>query len=167
MQVRPMTAADKPLIMAFLPAIAEFKPEEVALAEELIDLNLLHSKRSGYHILVADSGSKVLGYVCYGPTPITEGTWDLYWIATDPREQSRGVGGAMMAFAETEMKKEAARMCLVETLSRPQYGRIRRFYFHQGYATICEVPDFYAPGDNRVILCKRFAATDGGRDMVQ
>ena len=167
MQIRPMTAEDKPRVMAFLPAIAEFKPEEVALAEELIDLYLLHSKRSGYHILVADTGGKVLGYVCYGPTPITEGTWDLYWIATDPREQSQGVGGALMAFAETEMRKAAARMCLVETSSRPEYERIRRFYFHQGYAKICEVPDFYAPGDNRVILCKRFTGTDSGRDMVQ
>lgn len=160
-QIRPLTRADKAQIMAFLRVIPEFKPEEVALAEELLDIYLLQYTKSGYHLLVGDAGGKVLGYICYGPTPITEGTWDLYWMATDPQEQGKGVGSALLDSAETEMKKAGARMCLIETSSKLEYERIRRFHYHHGYAKICEVPDFYAPGDNRLILCKRFAGAGG------
>jgi len=33
---------------------------------------------------------KLGGYICYGPTPMTDGTYDLYWIASDPRVRGQG-----------------------------------------------------------------------------
>jgi ribosomal protein S18 acetylase RimI-like enzyme len=153
--VRPMTPRDKPAIMKILAATPEFKPEEVVVAEELIDSYLQDSYQSGYHILVAEVGRRVSGYICYGPTPLTEGTWDIYWVAVGRGEQSRGVGSALMTFVEDEIKKAGGRMAIIETSSKPGYERTRRFYRRHGYETVGRIPDFYASGDDKLVLQKR------------
>ncbi|HWR70233.1 MAG TPA: N-acetyltransferase, partial [Dehalococcoidia bacterium] len=73
--IRSMVAKDKPTIMDILRTIREFTPEEVAVAEELIDAYLEAPSTSGYLVFVAEIGSVLTGYVCYGPTPLTKGTW--------------------------------------------------------------------------------------------
>ena len=52
-------------------------------------------------IRVCREGDAVLGYYCIGPTPATEGTFDLYWIAVEPSLHGRGVGSALNAHASS------------------------------------------------------------------
>jgi ribosomal protein S18 acetylase RimI-like enzyme len=153
--IRPMTKRDKPAIMKILRDTPEFKPAEVTIAEELIDSYLQDSHQSGYYVLVAEVDRLAVGYICYGPTPLTEGTWDIYWIAVAQGEQSRGVGGALIALAEDEIKKAQGRLAIIETSSKPEYEKTRRFHNRQGYELIGRIPDFYAPGDDKLILQKR------------
>ena len=40
--------------------------------------------------MVAEQEGEVTGYVLFGPTPLTEGNFDIYWIATDPRLHGQG-----------------------------------------------------------------------------
>jgi ribosomal protein S18 acetylase RimI-like enzyme len=138
-----------------LAATPEFKPAEVVVAEEVIDSYLRSSYRSGYHILVAEVGKRVSGYICYGPASLTEGTWDIYWVAVGREEQSRGVGSALMTFVEDEIKKTGGRLTIIETSSKAEYERTRRFYRRHGYEMVGRIPDFYAPGDDKLILQKR------------
>jgi len=152
-KIRPMTPGDKPAIMKLLAATPEFKPSEVVVAEEVIDSYLKSSYRSGYHVLVAEL-ELLAGYICYGPTPLTEGTWDIYWLAVSRGEQSRGIGGALMAFVEDEIKKAKGRLAVIETSSKPEYEGTRRFYRRQGYEVACRLADFYAPGDDKLIFQK-------------
>ena len=42
-----------------------------------------------------EQNGAVLGYACFGPTPMTERTWDLYWIAVAPNAKRAGVGRAL------------------------------------------------------------------------
>jgi len=154
-QIRPMTSGDKPAIMRILTATPQFKPAEVAVAEEVIDSYLKDPLGSGYHIFVAEVDSLVMGYICYGPTPLTEGTWDIYWVAVAPEEQGRGIGRALLTFAEDRIKESHGRLALIETSSKPEYVRTRRFYHGQGYEQVCHIPDFYAPGDDKLIFQKR------------
>ncbi len=153
--IRPMTYDDKSDVVRILRATPEFKPSEVAVAEELIDSYLYNSFQSGYHVMVAEVDRFVVGYICYGPTPLTEGTWDIYWMAVTADRQKQGVGSALMAFAEAKIKEAEGRLVLIETSSIPEYEKTRRFHQHQGYEIICRVPDFYAPGDDRLIFQKR------------
>ncbi len=153
--IRPMTHDDKPAVMDVLRATPEFKPVEVVVAEELIDCYLATSYQSGYHILVAETDSHVAGYICYGPTPLTEGTWDIYWIATAPEHQGKGVGGALLAVAESKIGETRGRLIIIETSAKPEYEKTRRFYGSHGYREVSRVPDFYAPGDDRLIIQKR------------
>lgn len=150
-----MTYDDKPDIMRILRVIPEFKPSEVVVAEELIDSYLRDPCNSGYYILVAEVDSLVVGYICYGPTPLTEGVWDIYWMAVTPGKQGQGIGSALMTSAEDKIKEAQGRLIFIETSSTLEYEKTRRFHQHQGYEVICQIPDFYAPGDNKLILQKR------------
>jgi ribosomal protein S18 acetylase RimI-like enzyme len=154
-KVRPMIARDKPAIIQMLRNMPEFKPPEVVIAEEVLDDYLRDSIRSGYHVFVAEIGSLVVGYICYGPTPLTEGTWDIYWLAVAPNQQSKGIGKSLLSFAEENIKENMGRMSLIETSSRPEYEATARFYRTQGYEMTCRIADFYAPGDDKLILIKR------------
>jgi predicted N-acetyltransferase YhbS len=150
-----MSREDRPRITKILRDTAEFKPFEVAVAEELIDSYLNDPSGSGYHILVAQVDSNVQGYICYGPTPLTKGTWDIYWVAVAQARQDQGIGGALMKSAEKEILKAKGRLAIIETSSTPTYEKTRNFHTSQGYELVAHIPDFYAPGDDKLILQKR------------
>jgi len=140
----------------------EFKPSEVVVAEEVIDSYLHDPQGSGYNILVAESESTVVGYVGYGPTPLTEGTWDIYWIAVRPKRQGQGIGSALITFAEEQIKKAQGRLAIIETSSKPEYEKTRRFHLSHGYEVVCRFTDFYAPGDDKLILQKQLSRSRQG-----
>jgi len=141
--------------MAILHSTPEFLPREVVVAEELIDSFLTSSQESGYHILVAETDGKVMGYICYGETPLTEGTWDIYWIAVDRTRQGKGIGRALMRETENKIRELKGRLAIIETSSKPDYNKTRRFHSSQGYSEIALIPDFYTVGDGKVIMIKR------------
>lgn len=142
-------------MITILHSTPEFLPHEVVVAEELIDAFLTKSMESGYHILVAEMDSKIVGYVCYGETPLTEGTWDVYWIAVDRTRQGKGIGRALMIETEHNIQKLHGRLVVIETSTKPNYNKTRQFYVLQGYSEIALIPDFYAIGDGKVIMVKR------------
>ncbi len=150
-----MTQEDKPSIMQMLHSTPEFKPFEVAVAEEVIDSYLRDPYRSGYHILVAEFGSTIAGYICFGPTPLTEGTWDIYWMAVAPDKQRQGIGSALLGVAEKSIKEAEGRLAIIETSSTPAYAKTMQFHTRYGYKIIASIPDFYAPGNDKLILQKR------------
>lgn len=155
MLIRPMTSRDKPEIMRILKATPEFRPDEVVVAEELIDIYFNNPVTSGYNMMVAEVDSAVAGYICYGPSPLTDGTWDVYWLAVDPGSQRRGIGKSLTLYAEEAIGKAGGRLIIIETSSQPSYERTRRFYDAQGYTVICRIPDYYAVGDDQVLYWKR------------
>jgi GNAT superfamily N-acetyltransferase len=150
-----MTRDDKPKVMRLLRALPEFEPPEIAVAEEVIDDHLDNPSGSGYHIQVAEVDPAVAGYICYGPAPLTEGTWNIYWLAVSAKEQGKGIGSALMSFAEDEIRRTEGRLIIIETSSKPGYQKTRRFYLDQGYEIVGRIPEFYAPGDDKLILRKQ------------
>jgi len=156
-----MAKKDKPALMALLHGTPEFKPAEVVVAEEVIDSYLADPVGSGYNTLVSQNGPAVIGYICYGPTPLTEGTWDVYWIAVLAGRQGRGTGGALLDYAEDKIKEAGGGLIIIETSYQPGYEKTRRFYLNHGYKAIARLPDFYAPGDDQLILQKRLKILEG------
>jgi ribosomal protein S18 acetylase RimI-like enzyme len=141
--------------MRILAVTPEFKPYEVTVAEEVIDAFLEEPVRSGYHVLVAVDGGRIAGYICYGPTPCTDGTWDMYWEAVAPADRGKGIGTALTEAAEGEISQAGGRMIMIETSASPLYDNTRRFHGARGYETVARVADFYAPGDDQLIMRKR------------
>jgi ribosomal protein S18 acetylase RimI-like enzyme len=150
-----MLVKDKRALMEILANTPEFKSYEVTVAEELIDLYLSDGAKSGYNIQIAEDDGEVAGYVCYGETPCTVGTWDLYWIAVDRTMRGKGIGKALSETAEKAIKQAKGRLVFIETSSTPLYENTRQFYLARGYEQIARIPDFYAPGDDKLILQKR------------
>jgi ribosomal protein S18 acetylase RimI-like enzyme len=150
-----MRPSDKPAVMAILRSTPEFLPHEVPIAEELIDAYLTTPKESGYRILVAELDGELSGYACYGETPLTKGTWDVYWIAVHRGKQGGGIGKALMAATERDIKTTGGRLVVIETSGKPEYNRTRRFYVMLGYAEVARIADYYDVGDDLVVLVKR------------
>ena len=158
--LRPLRRADREPLRELLQATGAFHEEELAVALELIDLGL-QPGGGGYRFLVAeeqaaDQAGAVLGYACWGETPMARGVFDLYWIAVDPRSQQHGVGRRLLAAAEADVRASGGRMLLIETGGKPSYAPQRAFYLACGYTEIARVPDFYRPGDDKLIYCRRF-----------
>ena len=149
-----MAGRDKPAIMELLRNTPEFEPDEVVVAEELLDSYLASPTNSGYYVLVAEFDSRTIGYICYGPIPLTRGSWDIYWMAVDRQEQNKGVGKALLRSAEEKIRQEHGRLSFIETSSKPSYEKTRRFHMSQGYQQICRVSDFYSIGDDKIIFQK-------------
>lgn len=155
LSIRAMAIPDKSAIMQILRNTPEFTPAEVVVAEEVIDSYLGNPAGSGYHVLLAELESLIVGYVSFGPTPMTEGTWDVYWIAVAQEHQGKRVGQQLLAAAENGITAARGRMVLIETSGKAGYEKTRRFYRSRGYQEICRIADFYAPGDDQVIFQKR------------
>jgi ribosomal protein S18 acetylase RimI-like enzyme len=155
LKLRPMTATDKPRLMALLEATPEFEPAEIPVAEGVIDVYLDCPGRD-YQITIAESASKIVGYVCFGQTPLTMTTWDIYWMAVALDKRGMGIGAALLKNAEDEIQKAGGSLALIETSSKPNYLNTRRFYLKKGYKRVSRIRDFYAPGDHRLIFEKRF-----------
>lgn len=156
--IRPMTPADRPAVLALIQATGFFRPDEVAVAEELIDITLDRPDQMDYGIVVAEGpGGAVAGYMTYGPTPLTLGTFDLYWMAVDPKAQGRGIGKALVLWLEEHVRREGGRLIVIETSSTEKYEPTRRFYLGLSYTEVARIPDFYGPGDGRIIYTKRMS----------
>lgn len=148
-------------ILHLTAAAGVFKPDEVACVQELWDAYLRQGETSGYVFLVYKNGfgevsdrCRLLGYACFGPHPLTEGTFDLYWIAVDPQARGQGIGHALLARVEDEVRARGGRMLVVETSGTPAYAPARRLYESCGYRYEAVVHDFYAPGDDLIVFVK-------------
>ncbi len=98
---------------------------------------------------------RLVGYVCFGTTPLTTGTYDLYWIAVDPTLHGRGIGSALLGAVLAAMRAAGGRLLLIETSSRADYANTRTFYERAGLTLEARIRDFYSPGDDRLIYAKR------------
>ncbi len=124
------------------------------------------SPLDGYLFLGAFTpDEKLIGYACYGATPDTDRTWDLYWIAVDPSAQGTGSGTTLLSEVERRLSGLHARMLVVETSSRSDYAPTRAFYLARGYGEAARVRDFYAVSDDRIIFTKRFPNAPRGAEL--
>src|SRR6266436_37896 len=160
--IRPMVAADRSGVFRILENAGNFTPEEVGTALELIDEWLDLGEHSGYLTYVMESvseeSSEVLGYACFGPTPLTESTYDLYWIAVDKSKHRGGVGKRLLKFAEDEITRRGGKVLLVETSSQDTYGGTIQFYEKTGYDLVGKIKEYYKAGDDKLIFAKRLPA---------
>jgi D-alanine-D-alanine ligase len=132
-----------------------FNDEEIAAVEELIGDYTAHGDTSAYHFLSYRQDGRVVGFACYGPRSLTQGTFDLYWICSAPSAQRKGVGSALLLQTEQAIRAMGGRLVMVETSSLPEYEPARRFYESHGYRREAVIADFYAEGDSLVLYSKK------------
>ena len=159
MNIRPAEPKDRQRICEILHACNLFTEEEVRCAVELVDIfhDPEHVEQNDYPTIVLEEGGQVHGYVTFGPTPLTDGVYDLYWIAIDPEQQGRGYGQALLRYVENEVLKRRGRMLLIETSSKNSYASTTRFYLRAGYTEVSRIKDFYRIEDDKLVYCKRLA----------
>lgn len=157
--IRSLRAEDRGALEAVLRSDSTFREVEISVALELIDEAIAGSK--DYEIKVAvlnPHGSpmeRVAGYVCYGPTPMTEGTYDLYWIVTHSGARGRGVAGSLVQAMEDDLRRRGASAIRVETSQLDGYEAARRLYEGHEYSECGRLPGFYRAGDDLIIYYKQ------------
>lgn len=153
--IRATTPQDAAEILRIAAGEPLFSREEAATVEELLRDYLDRPDHNGYFFLTAESDGTILGFACFGPTPLTHGTFDLYWICVRRDVQRKGAGKALMQHVEDEVRRSEGRLLVLDTSGRPDYEPTRAFYESIGYTRAATLPDYYAVGDDLVLYLKR------------
>ena len=160
-RIRPLVKDDHAPVRVILENAGNFTVEEIVTAMELVDEWLAEGEDSGYLTYVLESTNDpfpVVGYICFGEAPLTEGTYDLYWLAVDTKHHRGGYGKKLVQFAEEEILRRGGRLLLIETSSQETYGGTIRFYERGGYEIAARIRDYYKPGDDKLIFCKHLGS---------
>ena len=150
------TQADGSQIQSITARAGVFSQEEVECVSELWEEYLtLGSEHCGYNFIVYRDEYRVLGFACYGPRDLTDGAFDLYWIAVDPTARCKGVGRTLLTASEEAVREMGGRMLIAETSGTPLYEPARKFYLRTEYENEAIIKDFYTIGDDLMIFIKR------------
>jgi ribosomal protein S18 acetylase RimI-like enzyme len=86
---------------------------------------------------------------------MTDGTFDLYWICSEPALRGKGIGAGLVAAMEGDLRRRKARLVRVETSATEDYGPARGFYQSMRYLEEARFRDFYKVGDDLILLKKK------------
>ncbi len=153
MQIRELEHRDVEPLRRILEATKVFREEEIDVAVELMEATLGKTEDYVHRTLVDDMGA-VQGYYCVGPTPMTQSTFDLYWIAVNPDFHGKGLGRQLLQDCEALIRSMKGGLIVVETSSLPKYDATRKFYVRNSYVEAARIRDYYAVGDDLMIYTK-------------
>lgn len=149
---------DREGVRHLVAAAGFFSAQEVEIAVELVEDALALGDASEYRFVFADDAAGGLqGYACYGPVTPGAARFDLYWIVVAPDRQRAGIGRALLEETERLSRVDGAAEMSIDTAGRAQYAPTRAFYERMGYRVHEVVPDFYSPGDDKIVYHKAFS----------
>jgi ribosomal protein S18 acetylase RimI-like enzyme len=155
MELQALIPDDREKISRLLRQGNVFNREEIQVALELIDEALNGAGKKDYQVFCAfENDRNLAGFICFGPIPMTERSYDLYWLRVDEASSRKGVGGALLEFMEEFVAVEGARRIYIETSSTAPYQAARALYEKHGYQFVCCLKDFYREGDHKMIFMK-------------
>lgn len=155
--IRRIKQADAIEIEKILKKIPVFTSAEIDVAMELVNISVNNPLQEDYHIFVYEQDGRILGYHCTGRRPLTDGVYDLYWIASDPDSNVKGVGKILLEHAEAFVKENNGRWFLAETSSKESYFRTRNFYMRNNFSIVAQIDNFYSVGDNLIVFGKYYS----------
>ena len=161
--IRPTTPDDTTALVAIAESIG-FEPNEIGeLSKMLADYFSEESNdeesdsdkgnRGDHdHFWLTDDDNGPIGVAYCAPEKMTNGTWNLLFLAVRPDRQGQGHGTALMRYVEQMLTARGARLLLVETLA--SLHRTRAFYRKCGYEEEAQIRDFYNTGDDKIVYRK-------------
>jgi ribosomal protein S18 acetylase RimI-like enzyme len=150
--IRKAQSADVADVMDIISRTGFFRPIEEVIAREVFEDAAMQKVGCNYQSHIAMITEKIVGWVCFGETPCTLGTFDIYWIAVDPDFQKQHIGSQLLTFAEKEISSQKGRLSVIETSGSEKYKSTQNFYIKNGYRQAACVDDFYAAGDPKLIF---------------
>jgi len=155
MVIRPLVWQDKDKIRQLLEQRGTFNKKEIEVAVELVNEALRFPERDEYCVACAiDPTDSLAGYICFGPIPMADDCYDLYWIVVDKKYSRKGVGGKLLQSFEDYVMSKHGRRIYVDTSSGAAYNAARLFYEKHGYQLVSVLEDFYQKGGSKMIYMK-------------
>ncbi len=153
-QIRALKSGDRPALEAVLRSDATFDSDEIDVALELVD-DALAKESSDYWFQIAEVEGAVAGYICFGPTPMTDSTYDLYWIVTHAEFRGQRIAQTLIRSMEQILLKRGPKAQVrVETSQTEGYGAARKLYDRMGYPEVARFTNFYKQGDDLIVFFK-------------
>ena len=152
--IRAAKSADKPAILDVAVDSGLFPAEDVGELGSMMD-SQLGAEAEGHHWIVdADRDGQVLAAAYYAPEALTDGTWNLYFIAVREALKGQGLGSSLLQHVESGLRQNQQRVLLIETSGLDGFQLTRRFYLKHGYSEEARIRDFYAAGEDKVVFWK-------------
>ncbi len=154
--IRKPEKSDREDILRILTDTMHFNGDELKVAMELVDIYLNDANQKDYifYVKANDETNKTEGYICYGRRPLTDWTYDLYWIAVDPGIHGKGTGSGLVRHMEGDLRRRGGKLVLIETSGKAEYENERKFYEKNGYEVQTVIKDFYRSGDDLFVYRK-------------
>jgi len=155
MPVSPSLPSDRSAILNCARSVGVFTEEEVLTVDELFDGYLRDAQKSGYNFLSYRDDNSLLGFACWGPTALSKGATDLYWICTSPAAQGKGVASALFRAVEDAVRSINRWLIVIWTSNRPEYEPARNFYKRMGCELAIQIEEFYDRGEDLCVFVRR------------
>ncbi len=156
MSIESPRPEDAPVIERLAQGTGVFTPDEIHIVREMLDTFFDPEPRDDHTFVIYRNGNPndIAGFACYGPTPLTDRVWDLYWLCVDRAAQRHGIGSELLSQIERDLGVRHARAIYLETSDSNAYVAAREFYERHGYERVAHLEDFYAAGDGKVLYRK-------------
>jgi GNAT superfamily N-acetyltransferase len=156
MAIQPASEDDAAALIGLARSIDLFTAQEVDVIAWILDTYLHEPDGWNYSFVAYRERGCILGFACYGPVTIARGTFELDWMGVAPARQGQGIGGQLLCHVERDVRRQGARLLVVETSSRQSYCRTRRFYEQHGYERAALIRAYYGADDDKVVYTKYF-----------
>lgn len=152
MKIRKVLKSDRSNMITLFNSIREFTTDEVEVVKELLGIYLDDLKQKDYLFYVTEEDdSKLSSFICFGPTPMTMGTYDLYWIGTAESHERKGLAKSLITFFIDYLKQNNGRLIRIETSGQESYQGTVNFYNKNNFTEEARIKNFYSPGDDLII----------------
>ena len=154
-EIRAATKHDRDAIFDIAVDSGLFEPEHLGELTDSVDAYFAAPQPGEQWLLAAGANpGQVLGAAYVAPERMTQGTYNLYFIAVRRALQGRGVGTQLLRRVEEVCRESGARLLLVETSGLDGFEMTRRFYRLHHYDEEARIRDYYAEGDDKVTFRK-------------
>src|SRR5262245_62873988 len=107
--IRPTVPEDTAAIVELTKATGVFRPLEIEALKEVLDDYFESNRAMGHKCVAYEDQGVIIGYAYFAPTPMTDRTWHMYWIAVSKQTQAKGVGGKLLRHVEEAIRGEGGR----------------------------------------------------------
>ncbi len=134
-----------------------FIPQDFGILKEVLQ-DCQDNPTTNYILFDERQDKNILGFVIFGRIPMTEFSWDIYWLVVDKNFQGKGTGRKLLKEVESFIFSKQKRAILrVETSIRKEYTQARNLYVKQGFKQAGLISNFYGPGDDLIIFSKEIS----------
>jgi len=148
-RIRKASRKDSAAIKRILKTTPEFNKGDFSVCMECLDS--YYNRVPSYAFVCAESGSRMLGFICYDRAEIADDVFELYWVVVAKEARRMGVAKMLHDYFIKYAKGKGARAVFVETESESAYGKAQEFYKRCGYTEEARVKDFYGIGNDKII----------------
>lgn len=156
MNLRALKSSDESLMQTLLHDIELFNQEEIDVVNELLGVYLHQEDKKDYQFFGHENEhGSLVSFICFGPTPMTKNTFDLYWIGTHPQLRGKGLAVKLIDHMKKTMITAQAKLIRVETSSKELYANTQAFYDRLNFIEAARIKDFYNDNDDLITYIMR------------